>query len=435
MMPQDPVPWLNYSPSAWSVQPLRAAGVFFGGGTPDTSDASYWDGDLPWVSSQDVRGGGLTSTARRITGAGLKNSSARIATAGSLVFVMRSGILKHSLPVSLLEMDSAINQDIKALHPVRLWDARYLLYFFAGWQTQLLAAWRTQGATVESLRFDLMQKTLLPCPPWDAQEAIVAYLDPEVSRIDSLIERKQRFIDLLLEKRAALITHAVTKGLDPNAELKDSGVDWIGAIPSHWFVRRTKQVARLESGHTPSRQHPEWWVDCTVPWITTSEVWQVRDGRAEYITETVEKVSELGLANSSARKLPAGTVVLSRTASVGFSAIMPTEMATSQDFADWVPGAEVLSEYLLYTFRSMRTEFDRLMMGSTHKTIYMPDIQNFVMPLPPLDEQRAIVDSIRSRVRTIDALVDRTRTSIDLLKEYRAALISAAVTGQIEIGN
>ena len=273
----------------------------------------------------------------------------------------------------------------------------------------------------------------LPVPPKSIQQDIVDYLDSETARIDALIDHKQRFIDLLLEKRGALITNAVTKGLDPNVEMKDSGVSWIGMIPTHWEAARIKQVARLESGHTPSRQHPEYWTDCTVPWITTSEVWQVRDGRAEYIADTKEKVSELGLANSSARKLPAGTVVLSRTASVGFSAIMPVDMATSQDFANWVPGPRVTSEFLLYTFRSMRHEFDRLMMGSTHQTIYMPDIQKFSMPLPPVNEQGRIVEFIRTETRRLDDVVDKTRRSIDLLREYRTALISAAVTGQIDL--
>jgi type I restriction enzyme S subunit len=283
------------------------------------------------------------------------------------------------------------------------------------------------------MRFEDFREVLALHPPVETQRRIVGYLDSETARIDSLIDRKQRFIDLLLEKRTALITHAVTKGLDPDVEMKDSGIEWIGDIPAHWNAVRTKQVARLESGHTPSRQHPEYWENCTVPWITTSEVWQVRDGRAEYIRETKEKVSELGLANSSARKLPAGTVVLSRTASVGFSAIMPVDMATSQDFADWVPGPRVTSEYLLYAFRSMRHEFDRLMMGSTHQTIYMPDIQKLSMPLPPLDEQERIVAYVRHMTGLNDALVDKTRKSVELLKEYRTALISAAVTGQISI--
>ena len=171
---------------------------------------------------------------------------------------------------------------------------------------------------------------------------------------------------------------------------------WLGKVPSHWSVERTKFVARLESGHTPSRQDPEYWVDCRVPWFTLADVWQLRDDRVETVFETHEKISEIGLMNSVARLLPAGTVMLSRTASVGFSAIMGTDMATPQDFVNWVCGPHLRPEFLLYAFRAMRPEFERLVMGSTHQTIYMPDVGRFVTPVPPFTEQDAIAAHVRS---------------------------------------
>jgi type I restriction enzyme S subunit len=359
--------------------------------------------------------------------------------AGDLVVTKSSGSAVHIGKTSLVDDQIAkegycYSNFMQRLRPGGALLPKFLWYFMnSPLAREQLGFYSSTTTGLANLNGTTIGRVELPLPIVALQSTVVEYLDAETARIDALIDRKQRFIDLLLEKRTALITHAVTKGLDPSVEMKDSGVAWIGSIPCHWDAVRIKQVARLESGHTPSRQHPEYWVDCTVPWITTSEVWQVRDGRAEHITETKEKVSELGLANSSARKLPAGTVVLSRTASVGFSAIMPVEMATSQDFADWVPGPRVTSEYLLYTFRSMRREFDRLMMGSTHQTIYMPDIRKLEMPLPPLEEQWAVVDHVRRSTGTIDSLVDKTRRSIDLLREYRTALIAAAVTGQIDI--
>lgn len=128
------------------------------------------------------------------------------------------------------------------------------------------------------------------------------------------------------------VRERVVRRFQPYPAYKDSGVEWLGKIPAPWNVQRTKYVARLRSGHTPSRQHAEYWLDCTIPWFGLADVWQIRDGRKEYVVETAEKISELGLANSAARLLPQGTVVLSRTASVGFSAITGTSMATTQDF-------------------------------------------------------------------------------------------------------
>jgi type I restriction enzyme S subunit len=198
---------------------------------------------------------------------------------------------------------------------------------------------------------------------------------------------------------------APVRRFKPYPAYKDSGVEWLGEIPAHWKAARTKFAARLRSGHTPSRQQPEYWLNCTIPWFGLADVWQIRDGRTEYVSETAEKISELGLANSAARLLPRGTVILSRTASVGFSAIMAVDMATTQDFVNWVCGPSLRPEYLLYVFRSMEHEFNRLMMGSTHQTIYMPDVSRFTTPIPPLHEQDQIVTQIRRETARIDALV------------------------------
>ena len=214
----------------------------------------------------------------------------------------------------------------------------------------------------------------------------------------------------------------------PEKDLVPSGVQWIGSIPRHWEVARTPFVARLESGHTPSRAKPEYWENCDIPWFTLSDVWQIRDEQAEYVHETKEKISALGLKNSAARLLPAGTVILSRTASVGFSGILAEPMATTQDFVNWICGPKLLPDYLLYVFRAMKSEFRRLTMGSTHQTIYMPDVRKFVTPLPPVEEQKAIVALVRSRTLVVDSLIEQKERLIELLQEKRTALITRAVT-------
>ena len=209
---------------------------------------------------------------------------------------------------------------------------------------------------------------------------------------------------------------------------KDSGIEWLGEIPAHWEVKRTKHVAQLESGHTPSRQNPEYWQDCEIPWFTLADVWQIRDKNKSHVTKTQEKVSETGLAHSSARLLPKGTVILSRTASVGFSTIMGVDMATTQDFVNWVCRPHLRPEYLLYVFRSMDQEFQRLTMGSTHQTIYMPDVGQFVSPLPPILEQDQIVEFIQAETTKIDAVVAKKERLLELLQEKRYTLITHAMT-------
>jgi len=276
-------------------------------------------------------------------------------------------------------------------------------------------------------------KANVAIPSVQEQTFIAAALDRETARIDALIAKKIRFIELLKEKRQALITHAVTKGIDPGVTIKDSGVEWIGHVPVHWTSLPIRRVAKLESGHTPSRSVPSYWVNCTIPWFTLADIWQVRKEGRVFVSETSEKVSELGVANSSARKLPAGTVILSRTASVGFPAIMGCEMATSQDFAAWVCSERLSNEFLYLCLMAMRDELGRLTMGSTHKTIYMPDIEQLRCPLPPILEQKRIVDFVSGQTKRFDELMAKVEHSVALLKERRSALITAAVTGQIDL--
>jgi type I restriction enzyme S subunit len=193
-------------------------------------------------------------------------------------------------------------------------------------------------------------------------------------------------------------------------------------------------VAQLGTGHTPSRSHPEYWENCTIPWITTGEIQQVRDDRAEVITDTREKISSLGLANSAAALHPAGTVVLCRTASAGFSAIMGEDMATSQDFATWTCSDHLLPRYLLMCLRAMRRDLlGRLAFGSTHKTIYMPDIEALKIPLPTVEEQEEVLAEIDRRLANIDALTERLERQLALLAEHRQALIAAMVSGETDL--
>ncbi|MGO3141427.1 MAG: restriction endonuclease subunit S, partial [Galactobacter sp.] len=190
----------------------------------------------------------------------------------------------------------------------------------------------------------------------------------------------------------------------------------------------------MNTCQTPSRAHSVYWEDVKIPWFTLADVWQLRQGN-KYLGETSEKISRIGLENSAAELLPPGTVVLSRTASVGFSGIMPIAMATSQDYWNWVCGEKLLPEYLWFQFRVMHSEFDRIKSGSTHKTIYQADAAAIALVLPDLDRQAAIVDELRQADETFQSIKEDALAAIDLAKERRSALISAAVTGQLDVTN
>ena len=270
----------------------------------------------------------------------------------------------------------------------------------------------------------------LPIQDINEQRLIADRLDMETRRLETLIDAKRRQAEVLLEREEGTFADVVT-GRDRSGDKVHSGVEWIGEIPAHWTAPKMVHVARQETGHTPSRKVDEFWVpeECVIPWFSLADVWQIRQAGLVEVTETAERISQLGMDNSAARLLPAGTVILSRTASVGFPAILGVPMAVTQDFVGWICGPRVLPRYLYYVLRSMKPVFRSLMIGSTHQTIYMPDIRSFRMPLPPIEEQAEIaarLDRITGAFRGAAAEIQR---SIALLAERREAVITAAVAG------
>ncbi len=375
-------------------------------------------------------------TLRNISASEQKN---RILRRGDLL-LEKSGGGEQSAVGRSIQFDrdfAAVSSNfIARLRPKDEHDANFLTYLMRTlYQGGGSIPHIKQTTGIQNLDCDAYLSRAFAFPPVAEQRQIAGYLDEVTGKIDRLMGLRRRQMELLKELRVSLIQQAVTRGLNPDAVLKPSGLPWLGEIPEHWEVVRTKFVARLESGHTPSRQHPEWWENCTLPWVSLADVWQFRDEQMEHLSETAEKVSELGLANSSARLLPAGTVLVSRTASVGFSVVAGVPLATTQDFVNWVCGPRLSPEYLLYVFRIMQQEFRRLSSGSTHQTIYMPDVANFVTPLPPLDEQRAIYAHIRWILPRVDALLSAYAGQLTVLAEYRAALIHEGVTGQRPVPN
>jgi type I restriction enzyme S subunit len=284
---------------------------------------------------------------------------------------------------------------------------------------------RTPRINIEDLG-DIV--TQVPAP--DEQRRIAGFLDRETARTEAVIQQKRLLLKRLSERRRSVIFYGVTGFLSPGSASHDPGFPWARRVRDPWPAVKIKHVAMLGTGHTPSRSHPEYWQNCTIPWITTGEIQYVRDDRVEVITETREKISEVGLANSSAELHSSGSVVLCRTASAGYSAIMGGDMATSQDFATWTCSDRLLPRYLLMCLRAMRPDLQgRIAFGSTHKTIYMPDIEELKIPLPSLPEQEEILSKIDSYLPMIDELTERLGGQLTLLSERRQALITATVTG------
>jgi type I restriction enzyme S subunit len=198
-------------------------------------------------------------------------------------------------------------------------------------------------------------------------------------------------------------------------------------LPEGWDWVPLLRVARQETGHTPSRSRPDWW-DGDVCWMSIPDA-NIHHGRVIY--DTIQKTNEDGLANSSARLLPAGTVVLSRTASVGYICILGKDMATSQDFATWTCTDALLPEYLMYALLSEGEDIKKFGEGSTHTTIYFPEIRAFHIKLAPIEEQHEIVRRINAAFAKIDRLAAEAEKALKLLGHLDQRILSKAFAGEL----
>ena len=307
------VEWLGEVPSHWTVEKLKNVATFSGGGTPDRAREEFWGGNIPWVSPKDVKSERICDSEERITQEGLEWSTSNLVPPGAVLMVVRSGILKHSIPVALNEAPVALNQDLKAIRFETLHTARFFQRWVQGHVRPLLLDWAKQGATVESIEQEYLCNTLLPLPGEDEQRAIADFLDRETTKIDALVEAQRRLIALLKEKRQAVISHAVTKGLDPSAPLKPSGIPWLGDVPAHWEVLAIKRLTPVLRGASPRPIEDPAYFDANgqFSWVRISDVTNCRGN----LHATEQKLSELG--SSLSVKLCPGSLFLSIAGSVG----------------------------------------------------------------------------------------------------------------------
>jgi len=192
--------------------------------------------------------------------------------------------------------------------------------------------------------------------------------------------------------------------------------------PPEWRWRKLTDISRLESGHTPSRSRPDWWGG-DVSWISLTEI-RALDG--SWVESTQLRTNEHGIANSSARILPRGTVCFSRTASVGFVTIMAAPMATSQDFANWICTDELDPEFLMYALICSRRELRDLATGATHKTIYMPTLEAFHICIPRVEEQRRIAVRLKDQLAEAEIARQAAQAQLAEIERLPQKLLSQA---------
>lgn len=266
-------------------------------------------------------------------------------------------------------------------------------------------------------------------PPLEEQKTISRFLDFKTAQIDSLIAKKKALLNKLAEKRTALISHAVTKGLDPSVPMKDSKVDWLGEIPKHWDVWKvTHGFRRIGSGTTPKSDNPTFY-DGTIPWVTTSEL------RESIIFDTVQKVTEEAVASHSALKIyPAGSLAIAMYgATIGRLGMLGINATFNQACCVFSDPEVFDSRFVYYWLWMRRPILISLSNGGGQPNLSQDDLKKIWIPIPDLDEQKEIVRNLDKKTFEVDEHTIKVEEAVTKLLEYRSSLITNAVTGKIDV--
>lgn len=425
--------WLGEVPSHWEVRPLRYLAKFVSGGTPSKEKLEYWDGEIPWASAKDLKTDVISDTIDRLSEVVIKEGVAQLIPADAVLVLVRGMMLARAFPVSLTGRPMAINQDLKALLPSDGVLARFLCWSLQASESETLSRLDEAGHGTKALRMDKWTSMAMPMPPPSEQVAITVFLDRETAKIDALVEAQRRLIELLKEKRQAVISHAVTKGLDPTVPMKESGLPWPERLPEHWqILPLTRVIARFVDyrGSTPNK------VEVGVPLITAT---QIKGGKINFYLDPVY-ITEEEYFNRMTRGFPEiGDLLLTTEAPLGEVALVEnSHIAPGQRIILMkVDKSYITSEFLRMHYISQfgQNELWTRASGSTASGIRSDRLRAGAVLVPPLDEQRSIVSHIEREVAGYDVAELDLASQMNLLQERRAALISAAVTGKIDVRN
>lgn len=307
------------------------------------------------------------------------------------------------------------------------------------WLGELLRAMNLNQYSVSAaqpgLSVEIVGNLRIPVPPESEQTAIASFLDHETAKIDALVAEQEKLITLLQEKRQAVISHAVTKGLNPNVPVKDSGVEWLGQVPAHWEIKNIRHI--LEAIGDVDHYMPAS-VDTGVPYLMTGDLKEVL---SEVNLDDCKRVSYTDYLELSKRiRSSKGDVVMARYATIGtlMYVDIDVDFLVSYSCVTLKPDCAKISG--LYLFHYMKSvaflqSVENQINTNTQGNVGVKDLQSIKIAVPPVHEQVKISNFLKNEIIKFDALMTEAHTAITLLKERRTALISAAVTGQIDVRN
>ncbi|MGX9931501.1 restriction endonuclease subunit S [Virgibacillus salarius] len=409
------IEWLDIIPESWSLIKLKYL-CQINTGSKDTQDKKD-NGNYPFFVRAD--------NIERIDE--YTHNEEAVMTAGDGVGV---GRVFHYYKGKF-----SAHQRVYVFTSFRNSDAKFIYYYLKS----NLASEVLQGnakSTVDSLRRHMLTDFFVSIPSLHEQKSIVHYLDKVISEIDSLISDKEKLIELLEEKRQAIITESVTKGLNPDVKMKDSGVDWIGEIPEHWEKNKVKYSTYVKGRIGWQGLRSDEFIN-EGPYLVTGT--DFVNGLVNW--NSCYHISEERFNEAPAIQLKENDLLITKDGTIGKVAIVKNKpekaILNSGVFVTRCLNNQYLTEYMYWILSSkVFYKYIKYMeTGSTIKHLYQETFVNFIYPLPNISEQKEIVDYINEKTNDIDSVILDSKKQIEKLKEYRQSLIYEAVTGKVDLRN
>jgi type I restriction enzyme S subunit len=397
--------WYPEIPKHWNYCKVKHLANTFAGGTPSTVVNSYWEGgEIPWLPSGKLQNCEIISAEKFITEDGLNNSSTKWIKPNTVLIALTGATCAN---IGYLKFDACANQSVVAIdETTNKANSRFLYYMFLSMRSQILTH-QTGGAQAGINDGDVKNLYLLK-PSIEEQTSIASFLDYKTSLIDTTIEKKKRLIELLKEKRQAVINEAVTKGLNPNAPMKDSGVEWLGEIPQHWKIIKLKHIVEMRSGNFISAEIIEQEGDYPVYGGNGLRGFTSEYTHEGYFPLIGRQGALCGNINYASGKFWA------------------TEHAVVVSSVK-----EINSYWIGELLRLMN--LNQYSQASAQPGLSVEKILNLRIPFPTFQEQNLIAHKIENLNSKIELSELHLKTSIEKLQTYRQSLISEAVTGKIDV--
>ncbi|NNM58983.1 MAG: restriction endonuclease subunit S [Legionellales bacterium] len=411
------ITWLQNIPNHWRVIRLKFATNLI------NNKVNAENSNLPYIGLEHIE----SWTGKKLNGEiSDSEGTASMFISGDVLF----GKLRPYLAkVHLAKQEGLISSEALVIRCKNSVNSDFLKYYILSRDFINIVDSSTYGSKMPRASWNFIGNLPLLLPEIKEQQSIARFLDHKTAQIDTLIAKQQALLTKLTEKRTALISHAVTKGLDPSVKMKDSGVEWLGEIPEHWEIWKvTHGFKTIGSGTTPKSDNPSFY-DGNIPWITTSEL------RERVIYDTTHKITEEAVkAHSTLKLYSAGSLAIAMYgATIGRLGILGTNAAVNQACCVFSESNVFYIQFVYYWLWMHRPILISLSNGGGQPNLNQDDLKKLSVPIPSFNEQKRIANFLNEKTVKLDDQNKKVEAIIMRLQEYRSTLITKAVTGKIDV--